>query len=112
VYDLKSLRLCGITFNKDLQYAIIKDPKGYTHRVFLGDSLGKDYGAIRGISEKGIRLEELVETKEGDWISRYVELKYEKDEEQCPINMPKIICCSKQFDLQTQIIPSVVQMND
>lgn len=90
-YDLKSLRVCRIVIKGDLQYAIIKDPKGYVHRAFLGDTVGKDYGAIREISEKGIKLEEVIKTKEGEWISRYVELKYEK----CSVNMPEIRCGSR-----------------
>jgi Tfp pilus assembly protein PilP len=90
-YDLKSLRVCRVILNKDLRYVIIKDSNGYVHRAFLGDMLGKDYGAIREISEKGIRLEEVIKTKDGEWVSRYVELKYEK----CSVNMPEIRCSSK-----------------
>ncbi len=91
-YELKSLRICAIVLNEGVPYIVIKDPHGYAHRAFRGDMMGKNYGAIREIDEKGVKLEELIETKEGDWISRHVELKYEKNEKECSIRMPAIAC--------------------
>lgn len=91
-YDLGSLRVCATVLDEDVPYAIIKDPNGYTHRAFIRDKMGKNFGRVREINKGGLKIEELVEIKEGEWVSRNVVLKYKKDEEECPILMPEIKC--------------------
>jgi Tfp pilus assembly protein PilP len=89
-YDLSSLLICAIVLDDGSPYAIIKDPKGYTHRAFLGDFMGKNYGRIHEINKNEIKIEELIEEKKGEWVSKHVILKYVKNEDACSIRMPKV----------------------
>jgi hypothetical protein len=89
-YELKSLRVCAIVLDEGAPYIVIKDPHGYAHRAFLGDMMGKNYGVVRKIDKKEIILEELIKTKDGEWITQNVQLKYEKNEKECSIRMPTI----------------------
>lgn len=70
-FELASLRLEAV-YLSDLckPYASVRDPGGYLHRAFKGDYLGKYFGQVVELSEKGIKLREVFESKEGEWVER------------------------------------------
>ena len=55
--------------------ASVRDPKGYLHRVFIGDYVGRNYGRVVEISAEGLRLLEAAQRSDGEWVQREVWLK-------------------------------------
>lgn len=79
-FDLERLRFMG--FYPDGvpgcdcgPMASVRDHKGYVHRVFIGDYVGRNYGRVVEISAKGLRLLEAAQRSDGKWVQCEVWLK-------------------------------------
>ncbi len=70
-FELSSLKLEAVYFN-DLckPYASVRDPGGYLHRAFKGDYLGRNFGRVVELSKRGIKLREVFENKDGEWVEK------------------------------------------
>jgi Tfp pilus assembly protein PilP len=70
-YDLNVLRVIGVVLKEDryAPYALVQDPKGYIHRVFIGTQIGNNFGLIAGINKDSVWVQELVGVDE-DWDLR------------------------------------------
>lgn len=69
-YPLDTLRLMGTLQQKNNLWALVRAPSGTIHRVQTGNHLGKNHGRITHISEREIRLRELIPDNAGGWIVR------------------------------------------
>lgn len=69
-YPLDTLRLMGTLQQKNNLWALIRDPSGTIHRVQTGNHMGKNHGRITQISEREVRLRELISDNAGGWIVR------------------------------------------
>lgn len=69
-YPLDTLRLMGTLQQKNNLWALVRDPSGTIHRVQTGNHLGKNHGRITQISEREVRLRELISDNAGGWIER------------------------------------------
>jgi type IV pilus assembly protein PilP len=69
-FALEDLRYVGYTSTDSKVSAVITDPTGDSHRVTIGNHLGKNYGEIMVITENEILLRELIVDGEGAWVER------------------------------------------
>jgi len=70
-FELWSLRLEDVYLSEQCKpYASIRDPGGYLHRAFKGDYVGKNFGKVVELTERGIKLREVFETKDGEWVEK------------------------------------------
>lgn len=70
-YDLESLSFLTIYQQEGMgMYAIVRDPMGYVHRVFKGDRIGRNFGRVVDMSNAGLRLREVVQAADGEWVER------------------------------------------
>lgn len=68
-YPLESLTMVGILVQDKEVHALIRADKSL-YRVKVGNYLGQDFGVITDIDEAEIKLTELVEDTDGDWVKR------------------------------------------
>ena len=68
-YSLGSLEMVG-TVQRDGLWGLIKAPDGTIHRVREGNHLGTDHGEIVNITERGIKLREIVSEDGQRWVER------------------------------------------
>ena len=70
-FELSLLRLEAVYLTDHCKpYASVRDPGGYLHRAFKGDYVGKNFGQVVELSEQGIKLREVFENKEGEWVEK------------------------------------------
>ena len=72
-YELSTLKFDS--FHREggcTAFAFIRDPKGYLHRVFEGDYVGKRFGRVVELTDKGLRLLEAIQRTDGEWVQREV----------------------------------------
>ena len=69
-FPLEGLRMVGIIRQGDTIYALIKAPDNSLYRVTKGNHLGQNFGKIVEISDKEIKIRELVQDTSGDWSER------------------------------------------
>ena len=75
-YDLGSLTIVKVQLTgKCAPYAVIQDPDGYVHRLFLGNHIGKNFGLVKEIKKDSIKIEEVVQNDKDEWEARAVWLK-------------------------------------
>ncbi|TJZ63863.1 pilus assembly protein PilP [Chitiniphilus eburneus] len=59
-FDLSSLKIVKIYLNEKCSpFALVRDPNGYVHRAYLGDYVGKNFGVVKEINRRGLRIMEL-----------------------------------------------------
>lgn len=74
LFKLKDLRMVGMLKRNGRTWGLISTPDGIVMKVTLGDYLGKNYGQVKSITSRGIRIVEKVKKKDR-WQKR-------------PVNMP------------------------
>lgn len=69
-FDLEKLIMAGTLERANIMYALIKTPEGSMYRVKPGNYIGQNFGLITEISETEVKLKEIVEDSNGDWVER------------------------------------------
>lgn len=69
-FDLEKLIMAGTLERANVMYALIKTPEGSMYRVKPGNYIGQNFGLITEISETEVKLKEIVEDSNGDWVER------------------------------------------
>lgn len=69
-FPLDTLRMMGILQQQESLWALVRDPSGTIHRVQTGNHLGQNHGRITGITEREVKLRELIPNSGGGWIER------------------------------------------
>ena len=69
-FPIAELSMVGTLAQKQLLFALIRDPEGGVHKVQVGDYLGTDYGRITSIQELEVQLTEIVADGTGGWVER------------------------------------------
>lgn len=71
-FDISELKVVSVApLHECAPYALIRDPNGYVHRVFVGDYMGKSFGLVVEFVEDGVRVREMYEDERG-WHEREV----------------------------------------
>ena len=68
-YDLADLRLVGI-LEKGRKSAMVRAPDGVVHLVNVGNYIGKNNGKIRGITDSGLTIKEIVPGEKFAFVER------------------------------------------
>ncbi|MCG7601429.1 pilus assembly protein PilP [Halomonas sp. McH1-25] len=79
-YPLDDLTMVGTLLIDGGRSALIRDPQGKVHRVYLGDHLGTDFGRIVAITEGSLQLVEIVTNGQRGWIERSRTLSLNNDD--------------------------------
>ncbi|MBY0579519.1 MAG: pilus assembly protein PilP [Burkholderiales bacterium] len=69
-FPLEGLQMVGVIRQSSTIYALIKAPDNTLYRVATGNYLGQNFGKITEISEKMVKIQELVQDSGGDWTER------------------------------------------
>lgn len=69
-YSLDGLRLVGTLSTDGRNSALVRDPQGKVHRVYVGEHMGTDFGRIVGITDSSVQLVEIVSNGQGGWDER------------------------------------------
>lgn len=77
-YPLSLIKPKGFITYKDRKIALIETPDGLLYPVRQGNYIGYDFGKIIDISEQGIRLQEYVIGKKGDFVKKITLLAFTK----------------------------------
>jgi type IV pilus assembly protein PilP len=75
-FDLASLRYVAREVSRTDVVAIVKDPTGVSHRVFIGNYLGRNNGRVTVIKQTEVLVIELYPTGSGTWLERPTGLPY------------------------------------
>lgn len=69
-FSLETLKMVGVIQRKGQTYGVIKTPVNTYYTVQAGNYLGQNFGKILTISNKEIKLKEMVQDAVGDWSER------------------------------------------
>ena len=69
-YSLNALRMVGSVHTGAGRFGLMTTPDGLLHRLATGDYLGRNHGRVVGISEREVRLVELVADGNGGYLER------------------------------------------
>lgn len=79
-YPLESLKMVGAMIKPSAAHALI-DAGGSIYQVRTGNYLGQNFGVVTSISETEVKLKELVEDLNGDWVERTSALYLQEQQE-------------------------------
>lgn len=68
-YPLESLRLIGTLHIDGQRSALLRDPQGHVHRLYVGNYMGANHGHIAQISNDSLELIEII-SAQGGWRER------------------------------------------
>ncbi len=71
-FDLEKLKMVGTLERDKAIYALIRtpEPDKTMYRVKVGNYIGQNFGLITSITETEVKLKEIVEDSNGDWVER------------------------------------------
>ncbi|WP_249383916.1 pilus assembly protein PilP [Chitinivorax sp. B] len=69
-FDLEKLKMVGTLSRTGVIYALIKTPDNTMYRVKTGNYIGQNFGLITGVTESEVKIKEIVEDSNGDWVER------------------------------------------
>lgn len=72
-FPLETLKMVGALMKGGVSNALV-DADGAVYQVRAGNYMGQNFGVVTNISETEIKLKELVEDLNGDWVERTTEL--------------------------------------
>jgi len=72
-FPLESIKMVGVLMKHGVNDALV-DANGAIYQVRTGNYMGQNFGVVTHISETEIKLKELVEDLNGDWVERTTEL--------------------------------------
>jgi type IV pilus assembly protein PilP len=79
-YPLDDLTMVGTLQVDGGRSALIRDPRGQVHRVYLEDHMGSDFGRVVAITETSLQLVEIVTNGQQGWIERSRMLSLNNDD--------------------------------
>ena len=80
-FPLESLKMVGSLNQKEVTYALIRAPDNTVHRIRSGAYLGQNFGMVVDISESELKLKEIVQDSNADWVERVSTLMLEDQEQ-------------------------------
>lgn len=80
-FSLESLKMVGSLNQKEVTYALILAPDSTVHRIRSGAYLGQNFGMVIDISESEVKLKEIVQDSNADWVERVSTLMLEDQEQ-------------------------------
>lgn len=80
-FPLESLKMVGSLNQKEVTYALIRAPDNTVHRIRSGAYLGQNFGVVIDISESEVKLKEIVQDSNADWVERVSTLMLEDQEQ-------------------------------
>jgi type IV pilus assembly protein PilP len=69
-YPLESLTMVGVLERKKIRYGIVKANDNTLHQVQVGNYMGQNFGRVIQITESEIKLKELVQDVNSEWVER------------------------------------------
>ncbi|MDA8224470.1 MAG: pilus assembly protein PilP [Betaproteobacteria bacterium] len=69
-FALETLKMVGVIQRNGVNYAVIKTPLNTIYVVKVGNYLGQNFGKIVAITDKEVKLKEIVQDGAGDWSER------------------------------------------
>ncbi|MBB5017481.1 type IV pilus assembly protein PilP [Chitinivorax tropicus] len=69
-FDLEKLKMVGTLSRAGVIYALVRTPDNTMYRVKTGNYIGQNFGLITGVTESEVKIKEIVEDSNGDWIER------------------------------------------
>ncbi|HXF08641.1 MAG TPA: pilus assembly protein PilP [Candidatus Acidoferrales bacterium] len=69
-FPIDALRMLGMLSYGEKRWALVRTADGVIHRVAVGQYLGRNNGRVIAISEREIRLKEIVPDGLGGWMQR------------------------------------------
>lgn len=79
-YPLESLKMVGVLLKAGKRHALI-DAGGSIYQVRAGNYMGQNFGVVTSVSESEVKLTELVEDLNGDWVERTSALYLQEQQE-------------------------------
>jgi type IV pilus assembly protein PilP len=73
-FPLDTLAMVGTLDRQGMTFGLVRTQDGMVHRVRPGDYVGQNDGRILGVSDSGIRLEEIVPDGIGSFYKRSAEI--------------------------------------
>lgn len=73
-FPLDSLSMHGTMFQDGLAWVLIRTPDGGTHRITVGNYMGRQNGKIMEIQEDEVLIREVVKGPTGEWEERMATL--------------------------------------
>lgn len=78
-YPLAALQLVGTLSIDGRRSALLRDPGGQVHRVYVGAHMGTDFGRIVSITDASVQLVEIVPNGQGGWMERSRTISLDRD---------------------------------
>ena len=76
-FPLDALKFMGTLFQDGRAWVLMSTPDGGTHRITLGNHIGRQSGKIIDINEREILLREVIKNPAGEWEERKVTLNFQ-----------------------------------
>ena len=74
-YALNQYTLTGIILGKDRVRALVQDPDGIEHIIEIGSNIGKNWGKVELIEEKGVIIVEEFHDSDGQLLIKRYDLR-------------------------------------
>ena len=74
-FPLEGLKMVGFLYQARVGYAIVRSPDGKLHRARAGNYLGHNFGQIIAVTEIEVKVKEMVQDSNGDWVERISSLQ-------------------------------------
>lgn len=68
-FPLESLTMVGVLIQNTAMHALVRADKSL-YQVKVGNYMGQDFGVVTAITDAEVKLSELVEDANGDWVRR------------------------------------------
>lgn len=69
-FSLETLKMVGVISKDGVKYAVIKTPVNTIYTVKVGNYMGQNFGKVVAITDKDVKLKEIVQDGTGDWTER------------------------------------------
>ncbi len=81
-FPLEGLKMVGFMYQGKVGYAIVRSPDGKLYRAKAGNYLGQNFGQIIAVTETEVKVKEVVQDSNADWVDRISNLQLmENDQE-------------------------------
>ncbi len=74
-FPLEGLKMVGFLYQARVGYAIVRSPDSKLHRIKAGNYLGQNFGQIIAVTEIEVKIKEVMQDSNGDWVDRISSLQ-------------------------------------